>query len=272
VSAFLAAKKGLVKATTHYAYAHHLNRVAAAFPDGVTADSFGRWLHALPLSASSKNTIAGAAATIFRWAARAGLIPADPLAGFRKPPKASRGAKAVVTGDTHVRLYAAAPAELRPLLTLLRETGARPSELARLTAGDVDLAARVATLAEHKTAHATGRPRTIFLTEAACDVLRGLMANRPSGWLLLNGRGNPWTKDAVGHALRRVSRRAGVKGIAYGYRHALATDALARGVPEAAVAALLGHGSTAMVARHYGHLTSRTRTLLDALSRVRGEG
>jgi integrase len=38
-----------------------------------------------------------------------------------------------------------------------------------------------------------------------------------------------------------------------GYRHTFATDALEQGVPDALVAELLGHASTAMIHRHYGH-------------------
>lgn len=54
-----------------------------------------------------------------------------------------------------------------------------------------------------------------------------------------------------------------------GYRHAFATDALEAGVPDAHVAELLGHTSTAMVYRHYGHLTAKGRALRESLDRVR---
>lgn len=57
---------------------------------------------------------------------------------------------------------------------------------------------------------------------------------------------------------------------AYGYRHAFATEALAAGVPDAHVAALLGHTSTAMLHRHYSHLTHQAQAMRAALERVRG--
>jgi integrase len=57
--------------------------------------------------------------------------------------------------------------------------------------------------------------------------------------------------------------------IAYGYRHSFATDALAKGVPDTQVAELLGHSGTAMLHRHYSHLTARAKTLREALNRVR---
>ena len=58
-------------------------------------------------------------------------------------------------------------------------------------------------------------------------------------------------------------------GIAYGYRHSFATTALANGVPDAQVAALLGHASTTILHQHYSHLTSQAQALRDALAKVR---
>ena len=57
--------------------------------------------------------------------------------------------------------------------------------------------------------------------------------------------------------------------IAYGYRHGFATDALAAGVPDAHVAELLGHSSTAMLHKHYSHLATRVKVLTDAARAVR---
>jgi integrase len=273
VAAFLDAKRDTVKPSTHYVYACLLAHVTDAFGAKFAAElcpvAFADWMRTRTLSASSKAGLFGAVATMFRWATAEGVMPANPLANVKRPTKASRGAKAVVPDDVHERLMAVASPELRPLLVLLRETGGRPSELARLTATDVNADANVAILTRHKTDH-TGKPRLIFLTPTALALLLPLMGERPTGPLLRNRRGNPWDKDAIGHALRRTCKRAGVKAIAYGYRHTFATDALAAGVPDATVAALLGHCDTSMIHRHYSHLSSRTRTLQEALGKVRG--
>ena len=70
--------------------------------------------------------------------------------------------------------------------------------------------------------------------------------------------------------MEAMRKRAGVSGVfAYGYRHTFATDALAHGVPDAHVAELLGHSGTAMLHRHYSHLTARSQALRDALGKVR---
>ena len=60
-----------------------------------------------------------------------------------------------------------------------------------------------------------------------------------------------------------------MKAIAYGYRHTFATDGLANGLPETHVAELLGHGSMAMLHKHYAHLTAKAGVLRNAAALVR---
>jgi integrase len=66
-----------------------------------------------------------------------------------------------------------------------------------------------------------------------------------------------------------AGKRLGARLLAYRYRHTFTTDALANGVPDAQVAALLGHSNTAMLHKHYSHLTARLQALKEAASRVR---
>jgi integrase len=68
--------------------------------------------------------------------------------------------------------------------------------------------------------------------------------------------------------MNATCKRAGVKAVAYGYRHTFATQALASGVPDAHVAALLGHSGTVMLHKHYSHLTSKATVLHEALASV----
>jgi integrase len=153
---------------------------------------------------------------------------------------------------------------------MLHETGARPSELARLTAEDVDFGAGVAILTEHKTAHATGKARRIVLSPNALAIVTAQAEAHPEGPIPRNSMGDPWMKKNIGYAMRGTCRRAGVSAIVYGYRHTYATDALSKGVPDSVVAALLGHSTTTMLHKHYSHLTGRVQVLRDALGKVRG--
>lgn len=56
--------------------------------------------------------------------------------------------------------------------------------------------------------------------------------------------------------------------VAYTYRGSFATDALEAGVPDASVAALLGHTNTATLHRFYNQLSSRTGHLKDAAEKA----
>jgi integrase len=70
--------------------------------------------------------------------------------------------------------------------------------------------------------------------------------------------------------VRKVRKKLCIcEAISNGYRHGLATDALANGVPDAQVAALLGHSGTAMLHRRYAHLGAQAQALRSALGRIR---
>jgi integrase len=138
-----------------------------------------------------------------------------------------------------------------------------------LRADDIDLTQGDAVLTEHKMAH-LGKVRVLFLSAEAVAVLRERLAHRPAGLLFPGEDGKRMTPQAVGCRLRRLCVKAGVKHcIAYGFRHAFATDALANGVPDAQVAALMGHSGTAMLHKRYAHLGARAKALREALGKVR---
>jgi integrase len=196
------------------------------------------------------------------------MLPANPLAYLPMPPRTSRGDWAIIGPANHAKLLAAAPPRFRDFLTLLHATGARPGEVARLTAHAIDWDAATATIREHKTADRTARPRVVWLSGPAVALLRPLAARHPVGPLLLNAAGRPWTNDALKAAMRKTRTRAGVpRAICYGYRHTFITDALEL-APPAIVAELSGHTSLAGL-KPYSHLATKRQALRDALGRVR---
>jgi integrase len=212
-------------------------------------------------SASYRNGFLSALVTAYRWAERSQVIARNPLQGVRKPPKASRGAKALVDADAYARLCAHADPLFGAFLRSLWLTGARPGEIAGLRAEDVDLAQGVAVLSEHKTAH-LGKARILFLCPEALAVAKERLAVRPQGLLFPGQDGERMTAQAVGCRLRRLCVKAGVP-------HCIAYGALASGVPDATVAALMGHAGTAMLHKHYAHLTARSQALREAVASIR---
>jgi integrase len=247
-------------------FSKHLGKVKADRITPAQAEAYARkpgW------SNSTRHDFLSALAVAFRWAEQTQRLAGNPLRHLRKPPMESRGDKALVSNKAHTRLMKKAPVYFKPFLTLLYLTGARPGEVAAITAENFDEGNALVRLKEHKTAR-HGKSRTIFLCPEAVALLREQRAEYGSGHLLRNRLGLPYTKNAVVHMMASLRKKAGVKGAtAYGYRHAWATAALAKGVPDAQVAALMGHSGTAMLHRHYSHLTAQGQALREALVKVR---
>jgi integrase len=221
---------------------------------------------------TTENHVKSRIVALFNWGVEQGLIASNPAKGIRKPRARSRGCHAVIDGPEHERLMAAAPTYLRDVLFALRESGARPCEVLTVEAKDFDADAGLWVLHNHKTAHATGKPRLVYLTPALTALCKRLAEEHPTGPLFRRRSGKPFPPAYyLARLVRSLRRRVGVReGVTpYGYRHTFATDALANGVPDAQVAELLGHSGTAMLHRHYAHLTTRAKALRDALGRVR---
>lgn len=236
-------------------------------PNAITVKQVETYMATKPWAASSRNGFVAALKACFHWATETGVIPVNPIAKLEKPAGESRGAKALISLKDHQALLAKASKPLKALLQLLWETGARPSELASLRIGDVDFAQRIAIIKDHKNAH-QGKPRTLFLTDKAVGLLLEASGERETGFILRTIHGNRWAKNAISTAVNRVSRQAGAKATAYGYRHSYATRALSNGIPDATVAGLLGHSGTTMLHRHYSHLTANARHMLEAAAKV----
>src|SRR5262249_42576507 len=79
--------------------------------------------------------------------------------------------------------------------------------------------------------------------------------------------GKPYTPHYLSEHVGRTRNRLGIEArvIAYGYRHTTATQLLQAGVDDAKVAQILGHTTTAMLYRHYGHLSRYIRPLAEAM-------
>jgi integrase len=212
---------------------------------------------------------------VFAWARRQGHIDSDPIKDLERPTPRRR--EAVLTEAQADTVLAAVPdPEFRDLLVALRETGARPGEVAGLTAAGVDLQAahwRVTNKSRNKTHEAT---RRVHLTQAALVVSRRLVAEHPEGPIFRNRRGNPWTRHAMACRFAELRAKLGMgpELSAYSFRHLYITTALERGVPIATLAALVGHSDVGMISRVYSKLdraTGHLKQAAEAARRVAGE-
>lgn len=154
------------------------------------------------------------------------------------------------------RKQAKREATFRQVLVALKHSGARPGEVAAVQLGDIaaDLGAWV--LNQHKTREKTRRPRVIYLSPCLQTLTKILVAGAKSTNLFVNASGKRWSSNAIRCRMRRLRKALKLPdgSVAYSYRHAFAQRALTGGVDIATVAELLGHTSTDMVSKHYGHL------------------
>ncbi len=174
-------------------------------------------------------------------------------------PAQTRVLAYLTAGQRRELFDATKDAAFRAVLAALAETGCRPGEVAAVTAADADLAAGVWVLRRHKTAGKTGKPRTVYLTDAMVTLSKELIARNPAGPLFLNSRKRPWNINSVRCRFRTLRARFPAFGhfTAYSYRRAYVTAALERGVDVVQVAELVGHAGTDMIMRHYNQTHER---------------
>jgi integrase len=222
----------------------------------------------------NQTTRAGAITAVkraFRWAARQGHIPADPVVAAEKPQ--ARRRQSILDGPAIARIFAAvSDRPFLDLLTALRDTGARPSEVMKVRAEHARPDRRTWVL-ESKTTARTGEARKVLLTPAVVAITRRLMAAHPDGPLFRNQDDAPWTRNAMACRFARLRARLGLgrEATAESFRHRFATDLLLAGVSPAIVAKLMGHTSTVMLGRNYSHLGDHDEELIGILDGIRGD-
>jgi integrase len=214
------------------------------------------------------------------WAQDEGLIPHNPIARMRRPPAGSRDT--IIDATDLGRILKAADrgrgrqyrrGAFRAFVLAMVHSGCRPGEVRRVTAWHYDkrVPAWVFPKKENKTGGKTKRPRVVRLT-ACLDTLTRIFAHyRPDGNLFLNGNGDPWTANAIRCRMRRMRDKLGLPGdvVSYTFRHTFTTDGMVNGVDDQTLAELLGHTSTSMIRKHYGHLDQRKGHMQKALERAR---
>jgi integrase len=234
-------------------------------------------------TAGSQRNCVQSLTAAFNWAVRSGLIPKNPLADIEKPGSISRGADALIGNDSeeiernHQRILAAAPAAYRPFIQALKDTGARPSELAAATAADFrpEMGAFVfhkeATRRREQFAHKTAKrkDRVIFLAGETLDHVRSLAAKYASGPLFRRAGDRPFHKFHIVDRFAKLRRELGMPSLtAYSYRHTFATDMLKAGMDVDTLAELMGN-SPVVIRQHYSHLLADARGLREKLEHFR---
>lgn len=186
---------------------------------------------------------------LFRFAQRRDLVDLPKCDALERPP--SRRRDRIPTDDENAAVEAIAKPEFVLIFRALRQSGARPGELARACIADYDEAARLIVLADHKTATKVGRPRKIGVGDKLQLLIREAIGERTDGPIFLDGKGEAWTSEKLSRAYLYWRKKAGLPdGLClYLQRHQHATELCEKaGIFVAAQS--LGHASTKTTERY----------------------
>jgi len=172
--------------------------------------------------------------------------------------------------------------EFAVVLRLLEHTGARPGEVYNATAADwnPELGAFVYKATDepekeegftHKTAR-KGKTRTIFVSDPELrDMIESLREKYPSGPILRNIFGQPWTHNAIWYRFNKLRENLGLRPqvTPYSYRHTSITSMILAGHPWGLIAE--AHGtSLQMLQRHYSHLDGHQEAMATFWAAAKG--
>jgi integrase len=148
------------------------------------------------------------------------------------------------------RLLNACEPDFRKLVHALLLTGCRYQEAARLRVQDFNPDSGTLHIRQSK----TGKERHVHLTDEGQEFFGQLAAGRRGAELLL---GRAWGKSNQTKPMAAACERAKIDppiGL-HQLRHTFASLAVMNGTPLMVVAIALGHSTTRMVEKHYGHLS-----------------
>lgn len=205
-----------------------------------------------------------------RLAARHDMYPADPS---RIWPDALRDVEKPrtrwMTVEEARKMALALPKTRGDHFIAYLHTGVRHSELYKITAADVDSAARSVFVRGEKGNKDRAR-RHVPLSVEAWEVFARRVAQHPKGPLFPD----VWSSSAMARALKKASGKAKIPKVdsANDLRRTFATWLLHAGVPEATTIRLMGHVNSKMVRRVYAqHSAGLLRDAIDRLPLLRSD-
>jgi integrase len=254
-----------------------------------------------PLAARTVLHVHRAAYTALKQAVKWSLIPRNPATNATAPTPRKSKARAL-RNDEWQLLWSAAQKARYPgmdaLVATLAAAGLRRSELLGLAWDAVDLDTGTISIRRTVVPDADGGPiireimktddseRVIAVPASLVALLRrhraftfeqamafGADYQRSPLFCFPEAGGFPMRPDALTTKLRSLMRSAGVRGVqpAHGYRHSMATNALANGVDLKTVSTRMGHSRTSTTIDLYVHGTQeRDRAAGDTLANVLG--
>jgi site-specific recombinase XerD len=201
---------------------------------------------------------------LFNWLAEEGILPENPARRLKLPKLPQKEPKSISPAAFEQLLAATSGDSImhrrdRALLLVLADTGCRVGGLVHLRVQDVNLEQHSALVTEKGE-----KIRTVYFMPVTAEALRCWLDVRPTvdgDWLFPNlGPQKTWpqlTEEAVGEALRRLKKVAGVTESVspHRFRHGFAREYLRSGGDLATLSRILGHSSVEVTARYYAVFT-----------------
>jgi integrase/recombinase XerD len=189
------------------------------------------------------------------------LAPGNPAHAVKPPRPPDLKVKALTREQVEAMIAVTSQARLyrraRALVLFLLDTGARASEVTRLTVGDVNFAS-----GKVKVRGKGDKERFVYLGKRALSALwlyvkeeRPEPAQVDTNPLFMTGDGYALTRHTLRGIITRLGGKAGVKASTHAFRHTAAIEHLRHGMDLASLQHLLGHASV-----------TTTRGYLEALS------
>ena len=197
------------------------------------------------------------------------LIPYNPAAGCKLPPKEKKEMRTLPTEKISAYLTAAEEHGVLPMFYLELTTGLRRGELVALLWDDLDMENQTLTVnksagringevkvTQPKTANSV---RTICLPKETVALLIQKHAKHPGNPVMFPSpaTGRLYGPDCLGRLHKNLLKKAGItENIPFhGLRHTFATLAIQHGVDAKTVSSILGHYSAGFTLDTYTHVT-----------------
>ena len=208
------------------------------------------------------------------------LIPYNPAAGCKLPPKEKKEMRTLPAEKICAYLAAAEEHGVLPIFYLELTTGLRRGELVALLWDDLDVENKTLTVSKSagringevkvtqpKTANSV---RTIYLPKETVDLLVQEHAKHPSNPVMFPSpvTGRLYGPDCLGRLHKTLLKKAGITENVpfHGLRHTFATLAIQQGVDAKTVSSILGHYSADFTLDTYTHVTGEMQK--DAAQRM----
>lgn len=189
--------------------------------------------------------------SICNWGIEYDYLEVNPVAKLKRPAANIR--QDFIPADLWQKVLDLATDQVfREWLLTMISTGCRVTEMFKLEARYFDNGRFTLPITLSK---GRKKSRVIYIPNEVLPTIQRLLKENPEGPIFLNKNRKPWNRNSIRCRFRRFKKELEMPDLtATTLRHSFAHWRLTNGQDSLTVAKLLGHASTEMLAKRYGHL------------------